>query len=368
MTYIKNPSKEQKKQWMEATKEKERQAMKQINQMAEQFQESPETIAEYLEFGAQFYNYSSRNTMLIYTQNKGATFVQSFKAWKDLGSSVKKGEKGISILVPVESTVLEVEKDKYVSLRNATREQREAYEQGKITGCTRLHFRIGTVFDISQTDYPREKYPELFQRGYDSEHHETLYEAIKEYAFQELDVETSIEDLKSIALNGYYMPAHNTITLNENLESTHKLSTMTHEIGHAILHKRMRDKSVSQKEYEADCMSILLYSHLGLEIPNSRKRHLADHFRTYQKQLLQEVQELSVEEQKTYANQKIENSFASVFSAYKEEVEKMQPHINRHLQETILMENTKSYTEKYLNLYAKKSTGISMQPNFEMEI
>lgn len=43
MTYIKNPSKEQKKQWMEAAKEKEQQAMKQINQMAEQFQESPET-------------------------------------------------------------------------------------------------------------------------------------------------------------------------------------------------------------------------------------------------------------------------------------------------------------------------------------
>lgn len=111
-----------------------------------------------------------------------------------------------------------------------------------------------------------------------------------------------IEDLKSIALNGSYHPIRNEITINELLEGTNRFSTMTHELGHAILHHspENRLKLPSQIEYEADCMSILLHTHLGLEIPDGRARHLSTHFQSFIKQkeemFLQKNPEISSEE------------------------------------------------------------------------
>ena len=39
----------------------------------------------YLSFQSKFYNYSFRNTMLIYLQNPEATYVKGYKAWNQLG-------------------------------------------------------------------------------------------------------------------------------------------------------------------------------------------------------------------------------------------------------------------------------------------
>ena len=97
---------EQKKAWKEHVKEREDQAKEQIHDLARSFRDTPEQIQEFLTFGAKFYQYSARNTMLIYKQNRGATYVQSFKNWKDMGHPVKRGEHGINI--PVSYTHLDV--------------------------------------------------------------------------------------------------------------------------------------------------------------------------------------------------------------------------------------------------------------------
>jgi hypothetical protein len=49
---------------------------------------------------SRFYNYSFGNQILIWAQCPTATRVAGFHAWKDLGRSVKKGEKAIRILAP----------------------------------------------------------------------------------------------------------------------------------------------------------------------------------------------------------------------------------------------------------------------------
>ena len=45
------------------------------------FQQDPQQIMGFLEFGSRFYHYSLRNTQLIYQQNPNVTFVQSYDAW-----------------------------------------------------------------------------------------------------------------------------------------------------------------------------------------------------------------------------------------------------------------------------------------------
>ena len=50
---------------------------------------------------AKFHRYSFNNVLLIQMQRPGATCVAGFQAWKKkFGRTVKKGEKGISILAP----------------------------------------------------------------------------------------------------------------------------------------------------------------------------------------------------------------------------------------------------------------------------
>lgn len=312
---------EQKKAWKEQMKEREDQAKEQIHDLARSFRDTPEQIQEFLTFGAKFYQYSARNTMLIYKQNRGATFVQSFKNWKDMGHPVKRGEHGLNILVPVQCTLIK-DDGAYIPLREATKEQKELFKAGKLESATVLRFKMGTVFDISQTTFPKEKYPEIYAKGYSSETHEILYHALTMYAKEKLGAETRIEDLKSITLNGSYHPIRNEITINELLEGTNRFSTMTHELGHAILHHspENRLKLPSQIEYEADCMSILLHTHLGLEIPDGRTRHLSTHFQSFikhkEEMFLQENPEISSEECAVQVEEVITMSFHDVFQEY----------------------------------------------------
>lgn len=280
MAYIKNPTEAQKQEWIKQAKEQEEQLQNMIKNLTESYQEKPEKIAELLAFGSKFYKYSLRNNMLVYSQNPHATYVQSFKAWKDLGYPPKKGEHGVKVYVPVQATILKIGHD-LVPLEQATKEQKNQYKAGEIESITKKHYKVGTVFDIAQTAYPKELYPTLFYMGYSSEIHEKLTKALTEFAQQSLNCDVVVENLKSISLRGTYVPGM--IKLNEKLEDTQKLSTLAHEMGHAFMQHDLT-KSMAQKELEADSLGIMLESYLGLEVTESRKRHLAEHYREYQRE------------------------------------------------------------------------------------
>lgn len=87
-------------------------------------------LADYLRFSAKFHRYSFHNTMLIWLQRPEATQVAGFNAWKALGRSVKKGEKGIAIFAPIPW-----------KRTNADDEE----ESG-------IWFKVVYVFDLAQTD------------------------------------------------------------------------------------------------------------------------------------------------------------------------------------------------------------------------
>lgn len=68
-----------------AKSEQTKEEMKQkVIELAKNFKDNPQNMIEYLQFSTRFYNYSSRNTMLIYKQNPGAMFCNSYKAYQRL--------------------------------------------------------------------------------------------------------------------------------------------------------------------------------------------------------------------------------------------------------------------------------------------
>lgn len=149
-------------QWKKKAIENQNAAREIIRSAEEKMAGSPDNMINVLELGASFYQYSVNNMMLIYMQREDATYIQSFEAWKKMGASVLQGEKGIKIFVPVQTTMLMLRNGETCPLSEATPEQKELYDKGVIEGKTKITYKIGNVFDISQTNFPQERRKELF--------------------------------------------------------------------------------------------------------------------------------------------------------------------------------------------------------------
>src|SRR5215207_10463900 len=100
-----------------------------LEQAVGQIQDS-ESFRRYLDVQARFHHYSWGNVSLILAQHPTATQVAGYNAWLKMHRYVKRGEKGIKIIVPMTKKV-KTENDEEDS---------------------KLFFGVGNVFDVSQTD------------------------------------------------------------------------------------------------------------------------------------------------------------------------------------------------------------------------
>lgn len=272
MAYVKNPTADQRQKWAEDMLQQEKEVKQLILKTAEEYQENPENIVELVTFGSKFYRYSTKNNLLVYAQNPNANYVQSFAAWKKAGYTVKKGEKGLKVYVPVQTTILKVG-DKLVPLEQASKEEKIQYQAGEIESITKSKFKVGTVFDVSQTTYPKEKYPQLFQVGYPTSYHAAIVKGLINYAEKNIGCRVQFKNLNSISLRGNYNPATHEININELLEDTHKL-------GHALM-QHLPGDNIAQSEFEGDAVGIILATHFGVEVTESRRRHCIEQYKEY---------------------------------------------------------------------------------------
>lgn len=98
-----------------------------------------DALTNYLTAMSRFHNYSFGNVLEIARQMPTATRVAGFWTWKNLGRSVKAGQKGIRILAPI----VGVRRKKDAEANKDITKQNERILLG---------FRNAYVFDVSQTD------------------------------------------------------------------------------------------------------------------------------------------------------------------------------------------------------------------------
>lgn len=265
---------------------------KTIEDIAKTYKDNPEEIAELMKFASKFYRYSSRNVMLVHNQNRGATYFQSFEAWKKAGYSINRGQHGLKVLVPLKTTYLQDKDGNYVKLSEAPAELKNKYMKApdSVKHINKTYYKIGNVFDISQTNVPKEEYPSFYYMGYNDVKLDILSAGIKNYCVSKLNIPVNNIDMNSISLRGYHIK-DTLINMNDKLNSTEYLSTLTHEVGHAVM-QHTAGQNTYLKEFEADCFSIMLESHLGVEITESRKHHLADNYRQLEQS--QEGEEIDI--------------------------------------------------------------------------
>src|SRR5712691_2396914 len=95
-----------------------------LEQAVAEIQDS-ETFRRYLDAQARFHHYSFGNVLLIVAQKPDVTQVAGYVTWQKLGRQVRKGERGIRIVVPM-------------------RRRKQAEDSEEDDG-TRVYFGSGTV-------------------------------------------------------------------------------------------------------------------------------------------------------------------------------------------------------------------------------
>lgn len=242
-----------------------------IEETTSNFIENPEEYVEFLKFSLQFYNYSTRNIMLIQKQNPLAHYVGSYKHFKDLGYNVKKGEKGMKILVPAPSKTYIIDGE-LKRASDLTVEDKKKIEKEKIEPSTTMHYKIGTVFSIGQTNMPDEDIPEFFKLGNSGINVDDKIFLIEKY-LENKKINLYYNDL-DLGTYGFYVKELNEIQVHEKLKDENKLSTLIHETGHSLLHNKDQRIKTTIQELQADTVDLMMFEYFNLPLPDKRIRHL----------------------------------------------------------------------------------------------
>jgi hypothetical protein len=201
-----------------------------------------ESFRRYLDVQARFHHYSFGNTLLILSQRPDATNVAGFKAWRKLNRFVKKGEKGIAIVVP--------------HVRKTSEEESKDGEEARITG-----FGRGFVFDVSQTD--GESLPTVDVPMLEGEEGQDLYDRLTGLVATEgLALERRPAEAMSPDVMGFYTPAERRIVVRE-ASPLQMVKTLAHELGHHFT--GLTDASRSEHETVAESVAYIVCAHHGLD-------------------------------------------------------------------------------------------------------
>ena len=191
---------------------------------------------------SRFHDYSLCNTILIAMQMPSATHVASFRSWKrDFNRHVRKGERGIEILVPM------LVKDK---------DEDADGERRRLVG-----FRVGHVFDVSQTD--GEPLPTLVDEvsaGF--ERYEAVLDAVRAVSAYPVTFSMDLPE----GTNGCFRRGES-IAIRANMPEGQTVKTALHELAHSRLHdgdpEGMPDRAM--REVQAESVAYAVSSALGLD-------------------------------------------------------------------------------------------------------
>ena len=219
--------------------------------------------AEYLAAMSQFHHYSFGNALLILFQFPTVSRVAGYNTWKKLGRQVKRYEKGIKILAPCpyQRAVEQEQKDPETGQTLYGPDGKPLRETCYMPA---THFKVATVFDISQTEGRELPNIGVSELSGDVADFSTIYTRLK--ALSPLPVE---EDHVPGTAKGYTSFIEQRIVLRPGMSQAQTIKTLVHEIAHAKLHApdilEGEQRPRREKEVEAESgVSALRPGYLGI--------------------------------------------------------------------------------------------------------
>ncbi len=148
---------------------------------------------------------------LIHAQNREATRVAGYRAWQTLGRQVRKGERGIRIVVPYRARVAPVEDG--------------GQDVPIVTG-----WGIGHVWDVAQTEGEPLALPPIHGPLTGDA---TVAEIVREELTRWLHGQgVTLVHKETGRANGYYLPRAREIAIHRDLSGLRALKTLVHEAAH----------------------------------------------------------------------------------------------------------------------------------------
>ncbi|MEW9184314.1 LPD25 domain-containing protein [Bacillus mycoides] len=302
-------SKSYKKKYQTKSPEEKKEAVqaltKKMEKSIEGYFRTPGDLKEYLSFMAKFYHYSPSNISLIQSQFEGATAVGSFSFWKEKGFPIKKGEKGIQILVPNRTVAKFKDKEgTWKTVTKASEEEKKQIESKSVEVIPgRLYFAIGHVFDVSQTSATAKDLPRIFPNRW-------LEGSIKDYKslYRGMEAVAEKNGVKIIApkselgvAKGVSYTLTKEVALNPRNSELQNVKTLLHELAHAKLHtaETHMNYTAPEKEFQAEMTAYAVSSYFGIDTSEYSLGYLASWTQGKEMKdktkLLKEVHETSIE-------------------------------------------------------------------------
>jgi antirestriction protein ArdC len=203
-------------------------------------------LTAYLASMARFHRYSANNILLIHSQRRDATRVAGFSAWRRLGRFVRRGEKGIAILVPMAVRRSDMTLDAEVVA--------DSDMSRAVVG-----FKPGYVFDVSQTDgAPLPEFAEV--SGDPGDHVVALKGFVASRGIELCYANAELGTAHGASLKGR-------ILLRDDLSPATEFSVLVHEVAHELLHGGDRRSTTSKtvRETEAEAVAFVVSHAIGLE-------------------------------------------------------------------------------------------------------
>ncbi|MFE4763707.1 LPD25 domain-containing protein [Bacillus mycoides] len=285
---------------------------KKMEKSIEGYFRTPGDLKDYLSFMAKFYHYSPSNISLIQSQFEGAQAVGSFSFWKEKGFPVKKGEKGIKILVPNRTVAKFKDKEgTWKTVTKANEEEKKQIESKSVEVIPgRLYFAVGHVFDVSQTNAKAEDLPRIFpNRWLDGSvtDYKSLYKGME--AIAEKNGVKIIEPKQELGFaKGVSYTLTKEVALNPRNSELQNVKTLLHELAHAKLHtaETHMNYTAPEKEFQAEMTAYTVSSYFGIDTSEYSLGYLASWTQGKEMKdktkLLKEVHETSIEFIETIEN------------------------------------------------------------------
>ncbi|MED0988037.1 LPD25 domain-containing protein [Bacillus paramycoides] len=302
-------SKNYKKKYQTKSPEEKKEAVqaltKKMEKSIEGYFRTPGDLKDYLSFMAKFYHYSPSNISLIQSQFEGARAVGSFSFWKEKGFAVKKGEKGIQILVP--NRTIAKFKDKEGTWKTVTKANEEEKKQIESKSVEvkpgRLYFAVGHVFDVSQTNAKAEDLPRIFPNRWlegSVTDYKSLYKGMEAVA-EKNGVKIIAPKSELGVAKGVSYTLTKEVALNPRNSELQNVKTLLHELAHAKLHtaETHMNYTAPEKEFQAEMTAYAVSSYFGIDTSEYSLGYLASWTQGKEMKdktkLLKEVHETSVE-------------------------------------------------------------------------
>lgn len=205
-----------------------------------------ETLKQWCAFMGHFHAYSWGNILLAYSQKPDLTQLASYDTWKKVGRQVRQGEKGIKVFVPTPIK------------RTVTVTADDGSERDEVRPVMR--FKIGTVFDLSQTDGPPLPEHPLKASG-----DTTVLLPALEAAMQTAGLRVST--VLSIAGHASALGVsrgQGLIEVRSDLDTAMRCSVLVHEWAHDRLHWRGEKAGKQVREADAELVAYMVTDHFGL--------------------------------------------------------------------------------------------------------